>query len=142
MNKVLLALASIAAMGIQFSALSQDALSQEAPVPAAGAAGASPRIAEWRHSGASLLARRPGKLAIAGGCLVLTGADGSTTLPVFPAGSASWSANGTRVVFKGTSYAVGDAIELSGGAFSAEAAGRGGLSGLADCPADAMFLVN
>ena len=112
------------------------------PAPATGGAEAPPRIAEWQRSGASLPARRSGKLGIAGGCLVLLGTEGSATLPIFPAGEASWSADGSVLAFKGKSYAPGDAIELSGGAISAEEAERRGIGGLAGCPAEAMFLVN
>lgn len=111
------------------------------PAPAGVGAEAPPRIAEWQRSGASLLARRSGKLAVAGGCLVLVGEGGSATLPIFPAGAASWSADGA-LAYKGKRYALGDAIELPGGAISAEEAERRGIAGLAGCPAEAMFLVN
>ncbi len=112
------------------------------PAPAGGGAEVPPRIAEWQRSGASLLSRRSGRLGVAGGCLVLVGKGGSATLPIFPAGAASWSADGPALVFKGKSYALGDEIELSGGSISAEEAKRRGVAGLAGCPAEAMFLVN
>lgn len=115
----------------------------EAPAQAAAGGGASPpRIAEWRRSGPSLLARRSGRLAVSGGCLMLTGEGGSATLPIFPEGSASLSADGTALSFGGKRYAVGDSIELSGGAISAKEAGRRGIVPPAGCPAEAMFLVN
>ncbi|MET1112410.1 MAG: hypothetical protein ABWX67_12885 [Allosphingosinicella sp.] len=111
------------------------------PAPAGpGAEGKPPRIAEWKRSGASLLSRRSGRLAIAGGCLVLTGEGGSATLPIFPAGAATWS--GGALSYKAKSYALGDGIDLSGGAVSAEEAARRAIAVPAGCPVDALFLVN
>lgn len=120
---------------------------EAASVPAAAGTGNGteakpPRIAEWKRSGASLLSRRSGKLGVAGGCLVLIGENGSATLPIFPAGAASWSTDGRALAYKGKSYAMGEEILLSGGALSAEEASRRGIAAPAGCTADGLFLVN
>lgn len=55
-----------------------------------------------------------GIVRLAGECVVLEGADGSNTVPVFPAGEASWEAG--VLVWDGEEYRMGDVLLAGGGA--------------------------
>lgn len=83
-----------------------------------------------------------GAVTITATCVTLTDADGTVWTPVFPKGSVTLVDGG--ILFRGTTYADGDPIELAGGAVEAA---TDGIEGFANtqvpygCPTARLWIV-
>lgn len=79
-----------------------------------------------------------GTIKLTEACLLLVQPSGKSVLPVFPGSQATW--DGAKLTYRGSSYAAGDALELTGGAVPADQTGP--MTYIpANCQRDSTFFV-